>query len=99
MKITAHVFVSQESFQSQPSFHVNSNDMVSFGYQLVSSHEIEFDPDPSFSLQSFQLQKLAKEKEAVIQKFQQTIARIDDEVKKYQCLEMSQSDQYNTFKK
>lgn len=89
MKITAHVFVSQESWQTNPQFIISSSDMTSMGYQFVSSHEVEFDAPENFSMQQFQIQKLAKEKEAAIDAFHKKIAEIDDQIKKYQCLEMS----------
>lgn len=92
MKIKVQIFASQDPWQKQPVITASTYDMSDMGYVKIDEQFLEVDIPASFSLQSFQLKRLAKEKEAVIQKFQQTIARIDDEVKKYQCLEMSQSD-------
>lgn len=92
MKIKVQIFASQESWQEQPIITASTYDMSDMGYVKIDEQFLDVEIPASFNLQSFQLQKLAKEKEAVTQKFQQTIARIDDEVKKYQCLEMSQSD-------
>lgn len=89
MKITAHVFASQESWQTKPQFIISSFDMTSMGHQFISSHEVEFDAPENFNMRQFQIQKLAKEKEAAIDAFHKKIAQIDDEIKKFQCLEMS----------
>jgi len=89
MKITAHVWVSQEFWQENPQFMISSSDFSDMGYELVSSHEVEFDAPENFSKEQFQLRKLAKEKEAAIDAFHKKIAQIEDQIKKYQCLEMS----------
>lgn len=83
MKLTVHLFVKQDLWQSKPNFLVSSLDMQSFGHELISSKEIEFDEPENFSMQQFQLRKLAKEKEAAIEAFHKKIAQIDDQIKKF----------------
>lgn len=90
MKVKAYICVSQNEWDSKPIITVLPFDgSVDGNYELIKVQELDVDVPENFSMQGFQIRKLQKEKEKAIQQYQAKIAQIEDQIKKFQCLEMS----------
>lgn len=91
MKVKAYIHVSQNSWETKPTISIFASDVTNSldEYELLEIREIDVDLPENYSAQAFKLRQLAKQKEKAIENFHLTIAKIEDEIKKYQCLEMT----------
>lgn len=91
MKVKAYIHVHQYEWDDKPSIIIYSHDASqnSGGLELLEVREIDIELPADFSLQALRIRQLEKERQKVIDDYHKTIARIDDQIKKFQCLEMS----------
>jgi len=89
MKVKAFIHITQHDWNKSPTISVYPCDMTNYGHELLEVREIDVAIPDGFSAQALKLRQLAKEKEKVIEQFHKTIAAIEDQVKKYQSLEMT----------
>lgn len=88
MQINGFIFASKDVWDKKPNFTFFAFDNPT-GWVKVCPHTIEFELPEEFSMEAAQIELLNKRKEAVTSEFQRTIALINEQISKFQCLEMT----------
>ncbi len=90
MKVKAYIHLVINSWSPKPTITILGHDASdSEGYELLEVREIDVDMPEDFSPQSMKLRQLEKQKKKVIDDYQSTLAKINDEISKFNCLEMT----------
>ena len=88
VKITAHIYFSQFSFEKTGKYFVMYTKMEDSEYQIyVGEQEIEIEVPDNFDPRAQKIAALEKQKVRVMADYQKTVDQINDRISKLQAIE------------
>jgi len=89
IQVKGFIYASQEVWETAPNFTFFTFENAGAHYAMICPHTLEFEPPEGYSFEKAKIDALVAKKEDLTHSFHKSIAEINEQISKFQCLEMT----------